>query len=144
MILDQLRMSRPLSGRHLVRYTTTTALPVELGQDYTRPPVAVTSDARGAGGQLTYYMASWTRRFQKLAQSLPTESLVSNASELLIYRSDALVHLRSTPGSVVLPGSTEEVQTVVRLYVTRTACRLSHAATAPVSPAVHCPTRTAC
>ena len=52
---------------------------------------------------------------QKLAQSLPPESLVSNASELLIYESDALVHLRSTPGAVVLPGTAEEVQTVVRL-----------------------------
>jgi len=50
-----------------------------------------------------------------LAAALPPGSLVRDPSELVIYESDALVHLRSTPGAVVLPGSAEEVQTVVRL-----------------------------
>jgi glycolate oxidase len=50
-----------------------------------------------------------------LAGALEPGSLVREPSELLIYESDALVHLRSCPGAVVLPGSAAEVQTVVRL-----------------------------
>jgi glycolate oxidase len=50
-----------------------------------------------------------------LAAALPPERVVRDASELLIYESDALVHLRSVPGAVVLPESAEEIQTVVRL-----------------------------
>ena len=50
-----------------------------------------------------------------LAAALPQGRVVQDASELLVYESDALVHLRSVPGAVVLPRSTEEVQTVVRL-----------------------------
>ncbi|HEY7170263.1 MAG TPA: FAD-linked oxidase C-terminal domain-containing protein [Vicinamibacterales bacterium] len=41
--------------------------------------------------------------------------LVRDPAELLTYEADALVHLRATPGAVVLPRSTAEVQTVVRL-----------------------------
>ncbi len=50
-----------------------------------------------------------------LADALPSGSVVGDASELLVYESDALVHLRSTPGAVVLPRTAAEVQTVVRL-----------------------------
>jgi glycolate oxidase len=52
---------------------------------------------------------------QKLSASLPRESVVSDESELIVYESDALVHLRSTPGAVVLPANVEEVRTAVRL-----------------------------
>jgi glycolate oxidase len=52
---------------------------------------------------------------RKVAEVLPAGGVVRDASELLIYESDALVHLRSAPGAVVLPTSAEEVQAVVRL-----------------------------
>ena len=52
---------------------------------------------------------------QKLSDALSPGSFVSDLSERVVYESDALVHLRSTPGAVVLPASAEEVQTVVRL-----------------------------
>ncbi len=55
------------------------------------------------------------RFLQILAEALPPGSVVRDPSELLIYESDALVHLRSTPGAVVLPRSAAEVQTTVRL-----------------------------
>ena len=55
------------------------------------------------------------RFLQILADALPPDSVVRDASELLVYESDALVHLRSTPGAVVLPRSAAEVQTTVRL-----------------------------
>jgi len=55
------------------------------------------------------------RFLQILADALPPGSVVRDPSELLVYESDALVHLRSTPGAVVLPRSAAEVQTTVRL-----------------------------
>jgi len=55
------------------------------------------------------------RFLQILADALPPGSVVRDPSELLVYESDALVHLRSTPGAVVLPRSAREVQTTVRL-----------------------------
>ena len=55
------------------------------------------------------------RFLQLLADALPSGSVVRDPSELLVYESDALVHLRSTPGAVVLPRSAAEVQTTVRL-----------------------------
>ena len=51
----------------------------------------------------------------ELARIVGPEGLVTAPSDLLTYESDALVHLRATPGAVVLPRSTEEVQAVVRL-----------------------------
>jgi len=61
-------------------------------------------------------MGTLDSQFLKLlAAALPADCVVRDASELLAYESDALVHLRSTPGAVVLPGSAAEVQTVVRL-----------------------------
>ena len=51
----------------------------------------------------------------KLGALLPAGSFVSDPAELLIYESDALVHLRSNPGAVVLPTSAADVQAVVRL-----------------------------
>ena len=50
-----------------------------------------------------------------LAAALPPGRVVSDSSELLVYESDALVHLREVPGAVVLPESAHEVQTIVRL-----------------------------
>ncbi len=52
---------------------------------------------------------------QLLAAALPSGTVVQDPSELLVYESDALVHLRATPGAVVLPTSAADVQTVVRL-----------------------------
>jgi len=51
----------------------------------------------------------------ELARLVGRDGLIADASDLLTYESDALVHLRSTPGAVVLPKSTAEVQAVVRL-----------------------------
>jgi len=51
----------------------------------------------------------------ELAQCVGTDGVLLDASDLLTYESDALVHLRSTPGAVVLPTSAAEVQAVVRL-----------------------------
>ena len=39
---------------------------------------------------------------QKLSDALSPGSFVSDLSERVVYESDALVHLRSTPGAVVL------------------------------------------
>ena len=41
--------------------------------------------------------------------------LLTDANELLTYESDGLARLKAKPGCVVLPGSTEEVQQIVRL-----------------------------
>ena len=51
----------------------------------------------------------------ELARLVGPDGFISDASDLLTYESDALVHLRSTPAAVVLPKTTEEVQAVVRL-----------------------------
>ena len=42
-------------------------------------------------------------------------ALLSDPADLLTYESDALVHLRATPGAVVLPTNAAAVQAVVRL-----------------------------
>jgi glycolate oxidase len=52
---------------------------------------------------------------QQLAATVAPGGMVHDPSELLIYESDALVHLRSAPGAVVVPASAAEVQAVVRL-----------------------------
>jgi glycolate dehydrogenase FAD-linked subunit len=51
----------------------------------------------------------------ELAHIVGPESLFTDASDVLTYESDALVHLRATPDAVVLPQSTAQVQEVVRL-----------------------------
>ena len=51
----------------------------------------------------------------KLQRVVAPGSLLRDAADLLTYESDALVHLHTTPGAVVLPTSAEEVQAVVRL-----------------------------
>ncbi len=43
------------------------------------------------------------------------DAVIRDPAELLTYESDALARLRSQPGVVVMPGSAEEVQAVVRL-----------------------------
>lgn len=50
----------------------------------------------------------------ELAAIVGPEGLVRAPEELLVYESDALVHLRAVPGAVVLPRTTAEVQQVVR------------------------------
>ena len=42
-------------------------------------------------------------------------ALLTDPADLLTYESDALVHLRATPGAVVLPTTAADVQAVVRL-----------------------------
>jgi glycolate oxidase len=51
----------------------------------------------------------------RLASLLPQEAFLRDPVELLSYESDALVHLRTTPGAVVVPRSAQQVQAVVRL-----------------------------
>jgi glycolate oxidase len=51
----------------------------------------------------------------ELARVVGRDGVLHEASDLLTYESDALVHLRATPGAVVLPKSAVEVQGVVRL-----------------------------
>jgi glycolate oxidase len=51
----------------------------------------------------------------KLATAVGPGGLLRDPAELITYESDALVHLRATPGAVVLPASAAEVQAVVRL-----------------------------
>src|SRR6266851_5374332 len=51
----------------------------------------------------------------RLQQLLGPGSLLRDPGDLITYESDALVHLHATPGAVVLPTSTEEIQAVVRL-----------------------------
>src|SRR5947208_9053673 len=51
----------------------------------------------------------------ELRRAVRPGALLEDPAELLTYESDALVHLRATPGAVVLPTSAEEVQAVVRL-----------------------------
>ena len=52
---------------------------------------------------------------EALRQAVGPDGLLRNPSDLLTYESDALVHLRETPGAVVLPTTTAQVQAVVRL-----------------------------
>jgi glycolate oxidase len=51
----------------------------------------------------------------ELARVVGRDGVIHDASDLLTYESDALVHLRATPGAVVLPTSAAGVQAVVRL-----------------------------
>src|SRR4051812_37282920 len=56
-----------------------------------------------------------SRFMERLAAAVGPGVLVRDPAELLTYESDALVHLRQTPGAVVVPRSAAEVQAVVRL-----------------------------
>jgi glycolate oxidase len=51
----------------------------------------------------------------KLARAVGSGALLTDPADLLTYESDALLHLRATPGAVVLPSSAAQVQAVVRL-----------------------------
>jgi glycolate oxidase len=51
----------------------------------------------------------------ELSRLVGPGGLLGDAADLLTYESDALAHLRVTPGAVVLPTSAAEVQAVVRL-----------------------------
>jgi glycolate oxidase len=51
----------------------------------------------------------------ELRRVLGAAAVLHDPVDLLTYESDGLLHLRGTPGAVVLPGSTAEVQAVVRL-----------------------------
>jgi glycolate oxidase len=52
---------------------------------------------------------------RELSLTVAPGGLVSDPTDLLTYESDALAHLRSVPGAVVLPGNAAEVQAVVKL-----------------------------
>jgi glycolate oxidase len=52
---------------------------------------------------------------QALARAVGPGGLLTDPMDLLTYESDALVHLRATPGAVVLPETVAEIQAVVRL-----------------------------
>jgi glycolate oxidase len=54
------------------------------------------------------------RFLDTLASAVGAGGLLLDPAERLSYESDALVHLRATPGAVVLPASSAEVQAVVR------------------------------
>src|SRR3954454_2538110 len=56
-----------------------------------------------------------SRFMARLAAAVGPGGLVCDPAGLLTYESDALVHLRQTPGAVVVPRSAAEVQAVVRL-----------------------------
>jgi glycolate oxidase len=51
----------------------------------------------------------------ELAGIVGAGGVLRDATDLLTYESDALVHLRATPGAVVLPNTAAEVQAIVRL-----------------------------
>src|ERR1051325_7709503 len=51
----------------------------------------------------------------ELARIVGPEALLTDPADLLTYGSDTLLHLRATPGAVVLPASAAEIQAVVRL-----------------------------
>jgi glycolate oxidase len=52
---------------------------------------------------------------ERLASTVGAGGLLIDPADLIAYEADALVHLRATPGAVVLPTSTAEVQAIVRL-----------------------------
>jgi glycolate oxidase len=54
---------------------------------------------------------------KELAQIVGPGALVRDPADLLTYESDALAHLRATPGAVVLPSDAAGVQAIVRLCV---------------------------
>jgi glycolate oxidase len=55
------------------------------------------------------------RFLAELSYLVGDDGLLRDPADLLTYESDALVHLRATPGAVVLPTSAAQVQAVVRL-----------------------------
>ena len=55
------------------------------------------------------------RFIDELARIVGSGGLLREPADLLTYETDALTHLRATPGAVVLPASAAEVQAVVRL-----------------------------
>ena len=55
------------------------------------------------------------RLIDELARIVGPAALLQEPADLLTYESDALTHLRATPGAVVLPASAAEVQAIVRL-----------------------------
>src|SRR6185295_13917044 len=56
-----------------------------------------------------------TRFLDELRRIVGPDALLTDAADLLTYESDALVHLRATPGAVVLPANAAQIQAVVRL-----------------------------
>src|SRR3954451_6521910 len=59
-------------------------------------------------------MAVPNRLVDRLREVCGDEHVVTQRHELKTYESDGLLHYAVTPGAVVLPGTTEEVQAVVR------------------------------
>jgi glycolate oxidase len=56
-----------------------------------------------------------SRFLDDLGRIVSRGALLRDPADLLTYESDALTHLRAMPEAVVLPGSAQEVQAVVRL-----------------------------
>jgi glycolate oxidase len=56
-----------------------------------------------------------THFLAELARLVGDDALLRDPADLLTYESDALVHLRATPGAVVLPSNASQIQAVVRL-----------------------------
>jgi glycolate oxidase len=61
---------------------------------------------------MTHFSADFLRA---LEAAVGPDALLRDPAELLTYEADALVHLRATPGAVVLPASAADVQAVVRV-----------------------------
>ncbi|MGE0702554.1 MAG: FAD-binding oxidoreductase [Vicinamibacterales bacterium] len=51
----------------------------------------------------------------ELVRCTSPDAVLSDPADLVAYDSDALVHLRATPGAVVLPANAAQVQAIVRL-----------------------------
>src|SRR5258706_8865967 len=66
-------------------------------------------------GDYSYTPLVDPRFIAELARAAGPGALLDDPADLLTYESDALVHLRATPGAVVLPASAAAVQAVVRL-----------------------------
>jgi glycolate oxidase len=56
-----------------------------------------------------------TAFLERLTAAISPSAILRDPADLLTYESDALVHLRATPGLVVLPERASDVQAIVRL-----------------------------
>ena len=56
-----------------------------------------------------------TATLAELRAAVGAEHVITQAAQLRVYDCDGLTGWRATPAAVVLPGSTEEVQAVVRV-----------------------------
>ena len=97
---------------------------------------------RSSGSRFDSDAAMDDRFLARLSDLVGSDGLLRDPADLLTYESDALVHLRATPGAVVLPASASQVQAVVRLCHSEGVPFVAR--TAPACRAVPCPLRAAC